>query len=64
MSKSDLKLNSISPYRNKLVAVILFLFGIISFIALADYDPEDFHRSPTISDSLFWVKQTFHCKKF
>ena len=51
MSKSDLKLNSISPYRNKLVAVILFLFGIISFIALADYDPEDFHRSPTMSDS-------------
>ena len=51
MSKSDLKLNSISPYRNKLVAVILFLFGIISFIALADYDPEDFHSSPTMSDS-------------
>lgn len=51
MSRSELKLNSLSPYRNKLFAIILFLFGIISFIALADYDQEDFHSSPTMSDS-------------
>ena len=51
MSKDDLKLNSVTPKRSIVLAIVLAVVAIFSLIALADYDPQFVHQSPQISDS-------------
>ena len=51
MSKDDLKLNSVTPKRSIVLAIVLAVVAIFSLIALADYDPQFVHQSPQISES-------------
>jgi S-DNA-T family DNA segregation ATPase FtsK/SpoIIIE len=51
MSEDDLKLNSVTPKRSIVLAIVLAVVAIFSLIALADYDPQFVHQSPQISES-------------
>ena len=51
MSKTDLKLNAVTPKRSIVLAIVLAVGAAFSLIALVDYDPLLVHQSPQISDS-------------
>ena len=51
MSKTDLKLNAVTPKRSIVLAIVLAVVAAFSLIALVDYDPLFVHQSPQISDS-------------
>ena len=51
MSKTDLKLDTVSAERSRVSAAFAFIVSAFCFIALFDYNPESFHLSPQASDS-------------